>query len=93
MDKAIGWFARERDTGEAQAPAETMSATVSELEFLKPQILTITLDNGQVWRQLYASRYNLRTGDAVKITRTMGRVQYRLEAERFNGYIQVERLR
>jgi hypothetical protein len=95
IDDVFGWFGRDRDGDDADAPeiAETMSATVAELELFKPDVWTITLDNGQVWRQIYASRYNLRAGDTVSITRANGRVQYRLEAERFNGFIQVERLR
>jgi hypothetical protein len=91
----FGWFGRDRNDGEEDAPeiAEMMQATVTGLEVFKPDRWTITLDNGQVWRQLYTDRYNLREGDAVTISRATGRLQYRLEAERFNGFIQVERVR
>ena len=70
-----------------------MDEQVTELEYYKPDVVTITLSNGQIWRQLYASRFNLRVGDDIHIYRSSGNQQYRLEAERFNGIIRVERLR
>ena len=73
--------------------AEMMQASVTVLDLYKPDVWTITLDNGQIWRQVYADRFNLRVGDAITITRKTGRVQYQLEADRFNGFIRVERLR
>lgn len=95
LNDVFGWFGRDRNAGDANAPkiAESMEAVVANIDFHKPDVRTITLDNGQVWRQLYAERYNLRVGDRILITRATGRLQYRLEAERFNGFIRVERLR
>lgn len=88
----FGFFERQREAKPAE-PSETMDGRVAELKFYKPDIWTVTLENGQVWRQIYAKRYNLREGDAVKIYSTNWGQQYRLEAERFNGFIQVERLK
>lgn len=79
--------------GEPEQPVESMQARVAALDYFKPDVLTITLENGQVWRQKYARRYNLREGDDVRIYGTNWGVQFRLEAERFNGFIQVERVR
>jgi type IV secretory pathway VirB10-like protein len=91
----FGLFERERDeeAEKEQQAANTMHAKVAELDFYKPDVLTITLDNGQIWRQLYARRHNLREGDAISIYQSGWGKQFRLEAERFNGFIQVERLR
>lgn len=92
----FGFFDRareERQAREEQQKSETMQAKVADLSFYKPDVLTITLDNGQVWRQIYVRRYNLREGDAVNIYQPGWGEQFRLEAERFNGFIQVERLR
>jgi hypothetical protein len=88
----FGWLNREHDEQPAE-PVETMQARVADLEYFKPDVWTITLDNGQVWRQMYVRRFNLREGDAIRIYSTGWGQQYRLEAERFNGYIQVERVR
>jgi hypothetical protein len=72
---------------------EAMQAEITELKLYKTDAWTITLDNGQVWRQLYTKRYALRVSDAIKIYKSEWGEQFRLEAERFNGFIQVERLR
>jgi hypothetical protein len=72
--------------------SESMQATVADLTEYKPEVWIITLDNGQVWRQLYTQRYNLREGDKVTIYRKEGALQFRLEAERFSGMIRVERV-
>ena len=88
----FGLLDRQRDE-QPEQPVETMEEQVTELEYYKPDVVTITLSNGQIWRQLYASRFNLRVGDDIHIYRSSGNQQYRLEAERFNGIIRVERLR
>lgn len=88
----FGWLDRQREE-QPEGPVETMAERVAELAYYKPDVLTITLSNGQIWRQLYASRFNLRVGDDIHIYRSSGNQQYRLEAERFNGIIRVERLR
>ena len=88
----FGLLDRQRDE-QPEQPVETMDEQVTELEYYKPDVVTITLSNGQIWRQLYASRFNLRVGDDIHIYRSSGNQQYRLEAERFNGIIRVERLR
>ena len=88
----FGLLDRQRDE-QPEQPVETIEEQVTELEYYKPDVVTITLSNGQIWRQLYASRFNLRVGDDIHIYRSSGNQQYRLEAERFNGIIRVERLR
>ena len=90
--KLFGLFGREREE-ESAKPVDTLQASVAKLEYYKPDVLTITLDNGQVWRQSSASRFNLQKDDAVRIYATRWGKNYRLEAERFNGYIQVSRIR
>jgi hypothetical protein len=87
----FGLFNRD-NAPEPSKALEIMQATITDLKFYKPDVWTITLDNGQIWRQLYSKRYGLRVNDAIKIYKPDWAEQFRLEAERFNGFIQIERL-
>jgi hypothetical protein len=84
---------KRKPASEPPAAVETMQAKITELKFYKPDTLTITLDNNQVWRQLYAKPLTLRVDDAIKIYQTSWGKQFRLEAERLKGFIEVERVR
>ena len=53
----------------------------------------VTLDSGQVWRQMYTKRYNLREGQQVKIEPTIWGNAYRLSVSKLGGFIQVERIK
>ena len=53
----------------------------------------ITLDKGQVWRQMIGKRYDLRNGQEVRIYPSAWGKAYRLSAEDNSGFIQVERIR
>ena len=48
---------------------DSLSATVTRLREYTFDKVLITLDNGQVWKQVDASRLRLRVGDAVEIER------------------------
>jgi hypothetical protein len=49
---------------------DSLSATVTKLKQYSYDKLLITLDNGQLWRQIDTSSLRLRAGDAVIIERT-----------------------
>ena len=52
----------------------------------------ITLESGQVWKQMVNKRYNLRTGQVVKLSPTIWGNAYRLSEEKLGGFIQVKRI-
>jgi len=52
----------------------------------------ITLSSGQVWRQMYNKRYNLKEGQDVKIAPSGWGNAYRLSVKELGGFIQVERV-
>jgi hypothetical protein len=68
-------------------------ATVTALRETVPNSFTITLDNGQVWRQRQPKWYPLRPGQEVRIYSTNWGSAFRLEALDVNGFIQVELVR
>ena len=51
------------------APIDSLGATVSKLQRYSYDKVLITLDNGQVWKQIDGSNLRLRVGDAVEIER------------------------
>lgn len=53
----------------------------------------ITLEHGQVWRQMLSKRFQLREGQEVRIYPTMWGKSYRLALVDGAGFIQVERIR
>ena len=53
----------------------------------------ITLSSGQVWRQMYNKRYNLKEGQDVKIAPSSWGNAFRLSVKELGGFIQVERVR
>ena len=57
----------EAATGSEQM--DNLSATVTKLHKFNYDRVLITLDNGQVWKQVDASSLRLRVGDAVNIER------------------------
>ena len=52
----------------------------------------VTLESGQVWRQVNSKRYNLRKGQEVKITPSIFGSSYHLSVEELGGFIQVTRI-
>lgn len=67
-------------------------ATIASLDVHNYQQWLITLENGQVWRQMLSKRFNLKEGDAVRIVPSRWGTDYRLTAPHLAGYIQVERV-
>ena len=96
---------RRQQSSEAAAPptaAERRSApresqeftgTIAALQETIPDSYTITLENGQVWRQMQPKRYALQPGYEVRIYSSRWGNSYRLSSPILNGFIQVERVR
>jgi hypothetical protein len=70
-----------------------LHSTISKLKEIVPGRYLITLENGQVWRQMVGARYQLRVGHHVRIYPTGWGTSFRLSAEGVKGFIQVERVR
>src|SRR5690606_19839890 len=80
---------RQRDETER----EEMRSTIAALRETVPNTYLITLENGQVWRQMEAKRYRMQIGDSVRIYPSRWGASYRLSVEGINGFVQVERVR
>ena len=78
---------------EEAAAANEIVSRVKELRETVPNAYLITLENGQVWRQMQPKQYPLRPGLQVRIYGTRWGSASRLSADEINGYIQVERAR
>ena len=66
---------------------------MTDLRETVPNSYVITLENGQVWRQMRAKWYPLRLGQRVRVHSTGWGDAYRLTIEETGGFIQVERVR
>jgi hypothetical protein len=66
--------------------------TIAALEQMGPNIWTITLSSGQVWRQMEGKPYRLEVGDSVRIYQSFWGKSYRLTAPRLASFIQVQRI-
>lgn len=73
--------------------AADIFGTVAALQERVPNAYLITLENGQVWRQMTSERYLLRVGDRVRIYPTHWGKSYRLTVAERHGFIQVQRVR
>ncbi len=78
---------------EAQTQVREIVATIATVRETVPNYRTITLDNGQIWRQNRAEFYPLQPGLEVRIYPGKWGESFRLTAPRLRGDIQVERVR
>jgi hypothetical protein len=67
--------------------------TVASLKQIQHNMWQVTLASGQVWNQMYSDAYNLKVGDVVHVYPTGFGDNFRMSAERINGFIQVKRVR
>jgi hypothetical protein len=89
-----GAATQEAKAGRAERERVEFSATVTGLRETLPNEFAITLDNGQVWRQVHPEAlYRLRSGQKVRLYSTGWGSSFRLEAEGTNGFIQVRRVK
>jgi len=82
----------EREARDLEQRTELVATVVSVRETI-PNSYTITLDNGQVWRQNRPEYYPLQPGHEVRIYPGKIGDSYRLTAPFLRGWIQVERVR
>ena len=80
-----------RDADSSTVPTE-LTSQVAALEN-DPSGWTITLENGQIWKQVISKRYNLKEGQQVHIYPSHWGKSYRLSAKGNGSFIQVKRLR
>lgn len=66
--------------------------TVTAVDLLQRNLIEITLESGQVWRQVESKPYLLAVGDTVRIYPTIWGESYRLTVDRLRSYIQVVRI-
>jgi hypothetical protein len=83
----------DRSAAAPDEEAQVITGTVASVRETIPNNYTITLEDGQVWRQTYPEKYRLRAGDRVTIYPTRWGTSFRLESESTRGYIQVARVR
>jgi type IV secretory pathway VirB10-like protein len=76
----------------AESPSN-ITATVTDFREIEPDMLLVTLDNGQVWRQNRTRRYPLRVGATVVLRPSSWGSSYRMTDPSIGGFIQVERRR
>lgn len=73
---------------------EELHSTITALSETVPNAYMITLENGQVWRQMTPdSTYRLQVGHAVRIYPSRWGSNFRLSAEPLRGFIQVQQVR
>lgn len=70
-----------------------LRSTIVALRETVPNTYLITLENGQIWRQMEGKRYPINVGASVRIYPSRWGGSYRLSVEGINGFIQVERVR
>jgi hypothetical protein len=74
----------------AEAP-DLIVARVTEVREIEPNMLLITLDNGQVWKQNRPQLYRLMVGAEVELRPSRWGTSYRLTDPDLSSFIQVER--
>lgn len=77
----------------SRAVPDELRGTVASVRQFAPNQVTLTLTNGQVWRQKRADRYGVKEGHNVRIYSTRWGNDYRLSVEDLGGFIQVERVK
>jgi len=82
-----------REAEQARTPVKEVVATVLTVRETVPNYRTITLDNGQIWRQTRSEFYPLQPGLEVRVYPANWGSSFRLTAPRLRGDIQVERVR
>jgi hypothetical protein len=66
--------------------------TIAAIRTINQSMVEVTLESGQVWRQMISKRYLLKVGDTVTIRPTAWGSSFRLTSERISGFIQVQRV-
>lgn len=91
-EDSFGLQERRREEREEEKRQELRS-TITALEETVPNSYLITLENGQVWRQMRPERYRIQVGHDVRIYPSPFGSSFRLSADELRGFIQVERVK
>lgn len=83
----------EPTASEQEEQRNELRSTIASLRELQPNQYVITLENGQVWKQMHSQRYALTKGQQVRIYPTRWGSAFRLSAEELGGFVQVERVK
>lgn len=71
---------------------QELRSTITALRETVPNSHIITLENGQLWRQMRPERYRIQVGHDVRIYPSPFGSSFRLSADELRGFIQVERI-
>ncbi len=81
----------------AEARADRLAVeyfgAIESLREIEPNAWLITLDNGQVWRQVEPKAYPLRVGDRVRVYPSIWGYSFRLSVVARKGFVQVRLVR
>lgn len=88
----FGVFSKAATVHTADAGVQELVDTVASIKNVGPNMVSVTLSSGQVWRQMYDHAYLLEVGEEVRIRPSGWGASYRLYSQRLGGYIQVERV-
>jgi hypothetical protein len=75
------------------AVPEELLGTIAAVRQFAPNQVSVTLTNGQVWRQKVSERYPIRVGQNVRIYATRWGSDFRLTVPGIGRFIQVERVK
>jgi len=93
---ALGDESVQRREKEKSRPAEpaSLEATITALKETRPQVVRLTLDNGQVWQQMdMSSMFQVNVGDTVRIEKgTMGGYRLARTSRGRSGWVRVTRV-
>jgi hypothetical protein len=84
---------RRADARDEADEAVEIFGTIASLRETVPNSYLITLEDGQVWRQMRPKWYPMRPGQKVRIYPGRLGTAYRLTAGNLNSFVQVERVR
>lgn len=87
-------FGRQEPRREARETEQQqeLRSSITALEETVPNSHIITLENGQIWRQMRPERYRIQVGQDVRIYPSPFGSSFRLSADELRGFIQVERV-
>jgi hypothetical protein len=92
-DEIIQRKNKSKDNEKSAEPA-SLDATITALKQTRPDVVRLTLDNGQVWQQMdMSSTFNVTVGDTVRIEKgTMGGYRLARTSRSRSGWVRVTRV-
>ena len=92
-DEVVQRKGKEKDKEKAAEPA-SLEATITALKETRPNVVRLTLDNGQVWQQMdMSSVFQVTLGDTVRVEKgTMGGYRLARTSRGRSGWVRVTRI-